>query len=88
MIAEIDPMLGRVGARRGGGAGRGADGARRGRRRRARPGCIDALGPTPVEIDEIIRFAGVRPAVVHLVLLELALAGRLERHGGQRVSMI
>lgn len=49
---------------------------------------LDALGPTPVEIDEIIRFAGVRPAVVHLVLLELALAGRLERHPGQRVSMV
>jgi DNA processing protein len=48
---------------------------------------IDALGPTPVEIDEILRFTGVRPAVVHLVLLELALAGRLERHAGQRVSM-
>lgn len=47
---------------------------------------IGALGPTPVEIDEIIRFTGVRPAVVHLVLLELALAGRLERHPGQRVS--
>ncbi len=49
---------------------------------------IDALGPTPVEIDEILRFTGVRAAVVHLVLLELALAGRLERHPGQRVSML
>ncbi len=49
---------------------------------------ISALGPTPVEIDEIIRFTGSRPAVVHLVLLELALAGRLERHPGQRVSMV
>jgi DNA processing protein len=49
---------------------------------------IDALGPTPIEVDEILRFTGVRPAVVHLVLLELALAGRLERHAGQRVSMI
>ncbi len=49
---------------------------------------LSALGPTPVEIDEIIRFTGARPAVVHLVLLELALAGRLERHGGQRVSLV
>lgn len=48
---------------------------------------IAALGPTPVSIDEIIRYTGVRPAVVHLVLLELDLAGRLERHGGQRVSL-
>jgi len=49
---------------------------------------IDALGPSPVEIDEIMRFSRVRPAIVHLVLLELALAGRLERHPGQRVSMV
>jgi len=48
---------------------------------------ISALGPTPVTIDEIIRFTGLRPAMVHLVLLELSLAGRLERHPGQRVSL-
>lgn len=53
-----------------------------------RAAILSALGPTPVEIDEIIRFTGGRPAVVHLVLLELALAGRLERHSGQRVSLI
>jgi DNA processing protein len=49
---------------------------------------IAALGPTPVAIDEIIRFTGLRPAIVHLVLIELDLAGRLERHGGQRVSLV
>ena len=49
---------------------------------------LEALGPTPVEIDEIIRFTGLKPAAVHLVLLELALAGRLERHPGQRVSIV
>jgi DNA processing protein len=49
---------------------------------------IEALGPTPVEIDTIIRFTGLRPATVHLVLLELDLAGRLERHPGQRVSLV
>ena len=53
-----------------------------------RDAILSALGPTPVEIDEIIRFTGLRPAIVHLVLLELALAGRLERHGGQRVSLV
>jgi DNA processing protein len=47
-----------------------------------------ALGPTPVTVDEIIRFTGLKPAVVHLVLLELTLAGRLERHPGQRVSLV
>jgi DNA processing protein len=49
---------------------------------------VSALGPTPVTVDEIIRFTGLRPAVVHLVLLELSLAGRIERHPGQRVSLV
>ena len=41
---------------------------------------IEALGPTPVEIDEIIRFTGLPARLVHVVLLELDLAGRIERH--------
>jgi DNA processing protein len=49
---------------------------------------VAALSQTPVELDAIIRYTGLRPAVVHLVLLELDLAGRIERHGGQRVSLI
>lgn len=49
---------------------------------------IEALGPTPVLVDEIIRETGFAPAVVQLVLLELDLAGRLARHGGGSVSLI
>ena len=49
---------------------------------------IEALGPSPIEIDEIIRFTGLPPAEVQLVLIELDLAGRLERHPGQRVSLV
>lgn len=48
---------------------------------------ISALGPSPCEVDDIIRFAGVSPGEVQMVLLELDLAGRLERHGGNRVSL-
>jgi DNA processing protein len=55
---------------------------------RDRASIVEALGPTPVTIDEIIRFTGVKPAIVHLVLLELALAGRIERHPGGRVSLL
>ncbi|HYI64200.1 MAG TPA: DNA-processing protein DprA [Allosphingosinicella sp.] len=44
------------------------------------------LGPTPVPIDELIRQSGLAPAIVQTVLLELELAGRLERHAGGRVS--
>src|SRR3546814_592353 len=41
------------------------------------------LGPVPVAVDEIIRQAGLAPAAVQTVLLELELAGRLERHAGR-----
>lgn len=49
---------------------------------------IDALGQTPVNIDEIIRHTDLHPARVAMVLLELDLAGRLERHAGGFVSLI
>ena len=47
----------------------------------------DLLGHTPVAVDEIIRQSGLHSAVVATVLLELELAGRLERHAGGRVSL-
>ena len=46
------------------------------------------LGPSPVSLDDLIRMSGASPAVVRTVLLELELAGRLERLGGGLVSMI
>jgi DNA processing protein len=49
---------------------------------------VDLLGPTPILLDDLIRMAGTSPAVVRTVLLELELAGRLERHGGGLVSLI
>ena len=45
-----------------------------------------ATAPEP-SIDELIRQSGISPAVVQMVLLELELAGRLERHAGARVSL-
>jgi len=48
---------------------------------------VDLLGPTAVPVDEIIRQAGLPPAIVQTVLLELDLAGRLERHAGGKVSL-
>ncbi|MBB4152652.1 DNA processing protein [Sphingomonas jinjuensis] len=44
------------------------------------------LGPVPVAVDELIRQSGLAPAAVQLVLLELELAGRLDRHAGGRVA--
>jgi DNA processing protein len=46
------------------------------------------LGPSPVSLDDLIRMSGASPATVRTVLLELELAGRLERHGGGLVSLI
>ena len=49
---------------------------------------VALLGPTPVLLDDLIRMAGSSPTIVRTVLLELELAGRLERHGGGMVSLI
>lgn len=48
---------------------------------------IALLGPTPVAIDDLIRLSKSSPPIVRTVLLELEIAGRLERHGGSLVSM-
>jgi DNA processing protein len=54
----------------------------------ARAAVQECLGPAPLVVDEIIRSCHMSPSVVSLVLLELELAGRLERHPGNRVSLI
>ncbi|TWB19918.1 DNA processing protein [Rhizobium sp. ERR 1071] len=48
---------------------------------------VEALGPTPVEIDDIVRHTGLSISAVHSVLLELDMAGRLHRHPGGLVSI-
>ena len=48
---------------------------------------ISSLGPSPVEVDDIIRHTGLSASAVYLVLLELDLAGRLHRHAGGLVSL-
>jgi DNA processing protein len=49
---------------------------------------VELLGPTPVSIDDLVRLSGRSPAVVRIVLLELEVAGRLQRHGGGLVSLV
>ena len=49
---------------------------------------VEKLGPTAVEVDEILRQCQLTAPVVLTVLLELELAGRLERHPGGRVSLL
>ena len=55
---------------------------------RARAEILNLLSPTPTAVDELIRQCQMSPAVVSTVLLELELAGRLERHPGNKVSII
>lgn len=46
------------------------------------------LGPVAVPVDELVRQSGLPSAAVQMALLELELAGRLERHAGGRVSLL
>lgn len=45
------------------------------------------LTTAPITVDELVRQSGASPAGVHMVLLELELAGELERHAGGTVSL-
>jgi len=47
----------------------------------------ELLGPSPAPVDEIIRLSGASPGAVQMALLELDLAGRLDRHAGGKVSL-
>jgi len=49
---------------------------------------LNSLGTAPVEVDELIRRCQMSPTAVSTVLLELELAGKLERHPGNQVSII
>jgi DNA processing protein len=54
----------------------------------AEVGLIDLLGPSPIAIDDLVRQSGLSIRTVQMTLLELEIAGRLERHGGNAVSLI
>jgi DNA processing protein len=47
----------------------------------------ERLGPTPVAVDELVRQCHLSAASVATLLLELELAGRVERHPGNLVSL-
>jgi DNA processing protein len=48
---------------------------------------VSLLGPGPVQIDDLVRLSKSSPAIVRMVLLELEIAGRIERHGGGLVLL-
>ena len=48
---------------------------------------VEKLSPTPVAVDELVRQCQMSAASVATLLLELELAGRIERHPGNLVSL-
>ncbi|MGQ2908508.1 MAG: DNA-processing protein DprA [Aliihoeflea sp.] len=48
---------------------------------------IEALSPSPTAVDDIVRHTDLPARTVRTLLLELDLAGRLERHSGGAVSL-
>jgi DNA processing protein len=48
---------------------------------------VEKLSPTPVLVDELVRQCQLSAAAVASLLLELELAGRVERHPGNLVSL-
>ena len=48
---------------------------------------VERLGPTPMPVDELVRQCHLSAAAVATLLLELELAGRIERHPGNLVSL-
>lgn len=49
---------------------------------------LSALDHTPSDVDELIRYTQLSAPTVQMVLLELALAGRIEHHPGNKVSLV
>ncbi|WP_413987805.1 DNA-processing protein DprA [Labrys okinawensis] len=49
---------------------------------------VGLLGPSPVAMDDLVRASGLEPRRVQLILLDLDLAGRIERHGNGMVSLL
>jgi DNA processing protein len=46
------------------------------------------LGVSPVAVDELLRRCQLSPPFLRMILLELELAGRLQWHPGNRVSLL
>src|SRR5262245_42577837 len=55
---------------------------------KARTLLIEHLSPSPTAVDELVRQTELPPALVASALLELELAGRIERHPGNRVARL
>jgi DNA processing protein len=84
VIASLDPFD--IGGVREPGAGYSGEPVSPDAGDSGRATITELLGPVPVSVDEIVRQSKLSPALVQTVLLELELAGRLERHAGGKAS--
>lgn len=48
---------------------------------------LAALGPTAVDVDELLRQTGLTASAMQMLLLELDLAGQIEWSSGQLVAL-
>lgn len=53
----------------------------------ARARLVGLLSPVPTPVDDLVRLSGLAPGEVQIVLLELELAGRLDRPGAALVAL-
>jgi DNA processing protein len=49
---------------------------------------VDLLGPSPIGIDDLVRVSGVEISLVHQILLDLEMSGRIERQRGQAIILL
>ncbi len=54
----------------------------------ARENIVEKLGSAPVTVDELVRECQLSARIVQGAILELELAGRIERHPGNRISLL
>jgi DNA processing protein len=90
VIAAIEPILGRepsiASAEASDQEAPGSPDVTTGDDERSR--LIALLGPAPISIDDLVRLACTSATIVRTVLLELEIAGRIERHGAGLVSLL
>ena len=48
---------------------------------------VEALGAAPIGLDDLVRLSGLPAGAVRVALLELDIAGRLDRSAGQRIAL-
>jgi DNA processing protein len=87
VLAVIEPILGRLGpvsAREPEGEAPAPFEADD----RVRAQIVALLGPTPVGLDDLVRLSGLSAGLVRTVVLELELAGRIQRQSGGLLSLL